>query len=142
MDIPRGFEFKGSRNTHYFIDTPVTVHADVLGIGKVSAAKLGTIKWSIEDDEGKVHTFHIPDSYFVPDLPIRFLSPQHWAQINRNLNAHSDTNAERITLEWDSSIKTVPLNAANVGIICSASGFRKAKPVITALNALLPTELT
>jgi GAG-pre-integrase domain len=123
-----------------FIDTPIIVHADVLGIGKVSAAKMGTLKWSIEDDEGKVHDFLLPESYFIPDLPIRLLSPQHWAQINWDQHAHSDTNADRITLEWDSAIKTVPLNAANVGIIRSAPGFQKAKPVLKALNALLPTE--
>jgi hypothetical protein len=45
-----------------FIDTPVTVHRDVMGIGKVSAAKVGTIKWTIQDDEGRVHEFTLPDT--------------------------------------------------------------------------------
>jgi hypothetical protein len=53
-----------------FINSPVLVHADVLSIGKVSAAKMGTLKWSIEDDEEKVHDFLLPEFYFIPDLPI------------------------------------------------------------------------
>ena len=28
---------------------------------------MGTIKWKVEDDSGKVHTFRIPNSYYVPD---------------------------------------------------------------------------
>ena len=28
---------------------------------------MGTIKWKVEDNSGKVHTFRIPNSYCVPD---------------------------------------------------------------------------
>ena len=54
----------------------------VKGIGGtiVKGIRVGTIKWSIEDDEGKVHNLILPDSYFVPTSPSRLLSPQHWAQ--------------------------------------------------------------
>ena len=34
----------------------------------------------IEDDEGKIETFKIPNSYLVPDGDARLLSPQHWAK--------------------------------------------------------------
>jgi hypothetical protein len=43
-------------------------------------------------------------------------------------------------MEWDDSVRTVPLNAANVGFMRSAPGYTKASPVITALNAVLPDE--
>jgi hypothetical protein len=58
----------------------------------------GTLKWIFEDDEGKAHTFLLPGSLYTPDIPVRLLSPQHWAQHNRDRHAHCDTNATRIQL--------------------------------------------
>jgi hypothetical protein len=43
--------------------------------GYLITAKLGTMRWRIQDDEGKSHRFDIPGTYFVPDLLIRLLSP-------------------------------------------------------------------
>ena len=37
----------------------------------------GTIRWAWEDDDGKVHHFRIPESYYVPEGKCRLLSPQH-----------------------------------------------------------------
>ena len=37
----------------------------------------GTMRLSTEDDNGKVETFMIPQSYYVPDGDARLLSPQH-----------------------------------------------------------------
>ena len=34
-------------------------------------AMMGTIKWRVEDDSGKVHTFRIPNSYYVRDGGVR-----------------------------------------------------------------------
>ncbi len=42
--------------------------------------KVGTLKWSWEDDQGVVTTFRIPNSYYVPEGKVRLLSPQHWVQ--------------------------------------------------------------
>jgi hypothetical protein len=39
----------------------------------------GTLKWKIEDDKGRHHTY-IPESYYVPKSDARLISPQHWAQ--------------------------------------------------------------
>jgi hypothetical protein len=130
-----------SSDLNDFVGPMVDVQEDLHGIGKVTACKQGTLKWSFEDDNGIVHSFLIPDSYYVPDLPVRLLSPQHWSQTNPRRGAHSDTNGERITMEWDNTIRTIPLNAANVGFMRSAPGYSTSQPVITALNALLPEEL-
>jgi hypothetical protein len=89
-----------------------------------------------------VHHWDIPGTNYSPDVPIRLFSPQHWAQVNKNKDAHSDTNADRITLEWKGHIRTVPLNAANVGFLRSASGYRKSNRVMAALGVALPDELT
>ena len=47
---------------------------------RVTKIKQGTLKWQWNDDEGKTHTFLIPQSYFVPTGGVRLLSPQHWAR--------------------------------------------------------------
>jgi hypothetical protein len=44
-----------------------------------------TLQWLLEDDDGKVQTFRIPNSYYVEQGGVRLLSPQHWAK------AQSDT---------------------------------------------------
>ena len=41
---------------------------------------MGTIKWKVEEDLGKVHTFRIPNSYYVSDGGVRLFSPQHWSK--------------------------------------------------------------
>jgi hypothetical protein len=56
-------------------------------------------------------------------------------------SAHSDVDACRVTLEWGNHCKTIPLSASNVGILRTASGYKTSKPVINALNALLPSDL-
>jgi hypothetical protein len=83
-----------------FINSPVTVHKNILGIGATKAVKQGTVRWLIQDDHGAVEFFTILNTFYVPDLPIRLLSSQHWSQANAHLDAHSDTDAHRITPEW------------------------------------------
>ena len=45
---------------------------------------VGTLRWKWCDDEGKVHKFTIPNSYYVPDGKTRLLSPQHWAKTQKD----------------------------------------------------------
>jgi hypothetical protein len=54
----------------------------VNGIGtSIIIAGHGTFVFDIEaDDEGNLHTIHIRNSIFVPDMKFCLLSPQHWAQ--------------------------------------------------------------
>mmetsp|Transcript_23790 Transcript_23790/g.36117 ORF Transcript_23790/g.36117 Transcript_23790/m.36117 type:complete len:181 (+) Transcript_23790:127-669(+) len=47
---------------------------------RTTGVKVGTIKWQWYDDEGKIHTFQIPNSYYVLDAGVKLLSPQHWAK--------------------------------------------------------------
>ena len=39
----------------------------------------GMFKFSISDDDGKVHRIPIPNSLYLPKLQGCLLSPQHWA---------------------------------------------------------------
>jgi hypothetical protein len=45
---------------------------------------MGTVKWTIFDDNGLRHDLLIPNTFLVPrgGLPFRLLSPQHFAQEN------------------------------------------------------------
>jgi hypothetical protein len=73
-----------SNNCANFVGELVPIKRTVLGIGKSMVVMQGTLKWTFEDDEGKVHTFLLPGSLYTPDIPVRLLSPQHWAQHNRD----------------------------------------------------------
>lgn len=54
----------------------------VRGFGgtRVAGVKRGTAIIRLEDDQGAIHKFQIPNSYYVPGSPDRLFSPQHWAQ--------------------------------------------------------------
>jgi hypothetical protein len=45
---------------------------------------MGTVKWKIEDDHGRIHTIILPGTYLATNAPARLLSPQHWAQVSNN----------------------------------------------------------
>jgi hypothetical protein len=123
------------------IGTPRKVLKDVLGIGRLQICLKGMVMWPFEDDNGVVHKWQLP-AYHSPDIPVRLFSPQRWAQLNSNKNACCVTYLDQITLEWDGHIRTIPLNAANLGFFRSAPGFKRSKQVVMALQAILPEELT
>jgi hypothetical protein len=76
----------------------------------------GTLHWTWDDDEGKSHTFTIPNSYYIPEGKIRLLSPQHWAQQCKGKDkwggAGETTTAIRTTLFWNGSEskRTIPID--------------------------------
>ena len=90
-------------------------HRVVKGFGgsRTSNVKMGTMKWSWEDDNGMKSTHLIPNSYYSKEWGVRLLSPQHFAQVasNRNGTWGSRTTAKTITLMWGKqSVRTVPLD--------------------------------
>ncbi len=51
--------------------------------------------FKLEDDDGKIHTIRIPNSLYIPRLPLSLLSPQHWAQeANDNTPLQNGTRME------------------------------------------------
>jgi hypothetical protein len=69
-----------------FIDVPTPIRRKIKGFtGKTtSTVHIGTIRWNIEDDQGAVHEFIIPESIYVPEGSSRLLSPQHWAYVAKD----------------------------------------------------------
>ena len=65
-----------------FVGRLKNTNKTIRGFGGITTFRVmqGTLKWKWCDDDGKVHTFLIRDSYFIPQGKVRLLSPQHWAQ--------------------------------------------------------------
>lgn len=90
----------------------------IKGFGGATTRKLkiGMLRWMWADDDGKVHKFLIPNSYYVPHGKVRLLSPQHWAQAARDWKPRQgtgeQTDAENCTLYWSQKryTKTIQLN--------------------------------
>lgn len=115
-----------------FVGPVTSTNRVVKGFGgtRVSNIKKGTIRWKLEDDRGMVHTFLIPNSYYVPQGGMRLLSPQHWARSQRRKNSEAGetTTADRCVMFWGQQKhkKTIPLSrATNVATIGLAPGYEK-----------------
>ena len=97
--------------------------------------KSGTLRWRWSDDSGKVHTFEIPNSYYVPSCELRLLSPQHWAQTRNPADRETTrciTSSVNVYLRWTTNGDehyelTLPLNkrGSNVGTLYSHPGYNK-----------------
>lgn len=84
---------------------PVTRTIKGFGGSQVYDISIGTLKWSWLDDEGVNHTFLIPNSYHVPELTTRLLSPQHWGKTQRGkdkrrLGTGEETTYGACSLFW------------------------------------------
>jgi len=112
---------------------PIPGYIKGFGGARTTNVQMGTIKWSIQADDGSVTTFHIPNSYFVPSGGVRLLSPQHLSQtLNdhqpRRNGTYSTTTGDSCTLFWDQGRKqlTIPVDPANnVFTFRSAPGYAR-----------------
>ena len=96
--------------------------------------KTGTLHWQWSDDTGRMHTFKIPNSYYVPECELRLLSPQHSAQTQSpadQARTRCITSSTNVYLRWtkgDVNYElTLPLNqrGSNVGTLYSHPGYNK-----------------
>jgi len=106
--------------------------------------QIGTIRWRWEDDQGMVHDYTIPDSYYIPDGQVRLLSPQHWIQKTMTKqewckHSHScTTKHEHILLTWKGKfVRTTPLDKSNAGTFTLAPGYKNFE-VFAAKAHILP----
>ena len=97
------------------------------GGSRTSNVKMGTLKWSWDDDRGIKTTHLIPNSYYSKAGGVRLLSPQHFAQESQkeDPSAGSRTTARDVVLTWgNGSIKTVPLDRkSNVATFHLSPGY-------------------
>jgi hypothetical protein len=93
---------------------------------------IGTISWKWQDDDGMIHKFLIPKSFYVKEGDVRLLSPQHWAQTQKDVKpiqgTGSETVANQVTLFWNQRKHklTIPLSrTSNVATYNLAPGYTK-----------------
>ena len=124
-----------SNDSRHFISEIQPVHNKGLkGIsGKLKVEGVGTIKWMIEDDDGKRHAIIIPNALYVPTSNHCLLSPQHWAQTAndhypKRRGTWCATYDDSIVLHWKQNQykRTLPLDkSTNTGKMRSAAGFTR-----------------
>ena len=79
-----------SNDKRHFIQLEETT-AKVVGVDGVPrgiAAGKGKLQWLVEDDNGVVHKWIIPNAYFIPNCPKCLLPPQYFAK-------YGNTNKEK-----------------------------------------------
>ena len=115
--------------------------------GNIQIKGIGTLRWRIQDDEGKHHGIYIKNALYIPDLPISLLSPQHWSQ-QANDNAPQKngtwcaTYDTHCVLHWDQQryTKTVQhdkqTNTPRMYTLPRSTRYRKQ---VTALELLANT---
>ena len=87
-------------------------------------------KWA--DDEGKIHTFYIPNSYYAPDGRVMLLRPQHWAKTQKDYKTTPETGKTTLhnscKLFWNQgkNILHIPMSkGTNVATFFQAPGYDK-----------------
>ena len=92
---------------------------------------MGTLIWKWQDNQGHIHKFKTPKYFYSPDGGVQLLSPQHWAQTQKDMRGTgSETTSKEVTLFWNKRHDqlTIPLGRSNnVATFHMAPGFEKYK---------------
>ena len=112
-----------ANSPHLFDDLVLSDVGKVDGINDgLAILGKGTFKFSITDDDGRVHHIRIPNSLYLPKLHGCLLSPQHWAQEAGDNETWMGNYAHSCILHWRGGTKTVPFHAStNTPIFHTAS---------------------
>ena len=104
---------------------PVHRRVKVFGGYMDTKMKIGTLKWSWEDDQGLTNTFEIPNSYCIPKGEVKLLSPQHWSK-HVGGGAESTTVGDKTVMRWndgDSQLTIPHDDSTNVATFHLAPGY-------------------
>ena len=153
-----------SNDKRDFITPLKKVNKSLKGLGGTLAdIYSGTIKWSIEDDDGVPHDWVIPDGLYVKESPSKLLSPQHWAQTAQDFKplprgTWCSTYHDCIQLQWAQRkfTKTVKLSkdSGNIATMYTSPSYKafttfcnmceveldEDDPIITMVNHLIPDD--
>jgi len=125
---------------HLFKDLHLINNAgEVNGIVEGLAIKgKGMFMFSLEDDNGKIHTLKIPNSLDLPGLKQCLLSPQHWAQEAGDGQTWMGNFERECVLKWHGGgKKTVLFNpTTNTPIFTTAPSSRAYREFATTFEAL------
>ena len=112
-----------------FIGPTIKERTNIQGIGGyVASTEKGTVRWKIEDDQGRTHEIQT-EAILNKKHPHKLWSPQHWAQhIGDKQGTTCTITGTSVTISSArlNFTKTITLEpASNVAIIRTAPGFRK-----------------
>jgi hypothetical protein len=123
-----------------YIEPPVKSPVRVRGYnGSTNSTKVGTVKWKIKDDNGKVHNFILPNTYYSSSVETRLLSPQHWAQTRKKgRDSYCVTYHGAIIMRWNKDKYQITAQLdnrkhSNVGVVRTAPGIKQN---LTAYQAI------
>jgi len=116
-----------SHNKSHFKDLRHWKGAQLKAIGSTPIQGIGTLTWTIADDNGQPKELNIANSLYVPDISKCLLSPQHFAKQCDNTSTdktYAKTGAHHTTLKYGDSgqlTRTVQHNVkSNVPELMSA----------------------
>jgi hypothetical protein len=129
-----------ANSPHLFDDLILSDVGNVDGINEgLAILGKGTFKFSISDDDGRVHRIRIPNSLYLPKLQGCLLSPQHWAQEVGDNETWMGNFVHCCILHWLGGKKTVPFHAlTNTPIFhmaSSSSTYRAFAATFEAMEA-------
>ena len=110
--------------------------------GKVPVEAIGTLHWTIEDDQGLTHRINIKDSYYCSQAPMRLLCPQQWAaqrekELGKEHSVSFVTKALYSRLNWSEFTLTIPHDdKTNLPLWRTAPSYHKV--AMSATTPLLP----
>jgi len=124
-----------------YIEPPVKSSVRVRGYnGSTNSTMVGTVKWKIKDDNGKVHSFILPNTYYSSSVKTRLLSPQHWAQARKKgRDSYCVTYHDAIIMRWNKDkYQIIALldnrKHRNVGVVRSAPGIKQYLTTCQAID--------
>ncbi len=94
--------------TPYFEDliNPRPHESNLKGIGQGRITHVGTVRWIVDDINGKPATIEDPEAYYSKDAPYRLLCPHSWREsLNNRRYAHGETEGDGATMNLDPSDK-------------------------------------
>jgi hypothetical protein len=103
-----------SNDREDFISLDTVECQKLKGIGEgLEIAGQGTLRWSINDNNGNAIILHVRDALYVPKVPMCLLCPQQVAQQTNKINDGFAAEAKHGTLTYDGFIRTIPYNSRN-----------------------------
>lgn len=110
-----------------FITLEKVNNQTISGIGSgLTIEGHGTLRWTINDDDGNAIILHVRNALYVPNVPMCLLCPQQIAKQTGKANDGFHAEATHGTLTYDSYIRTIPYNSRNGLPIVFTSGNMRA----------------
>jgi len=73
-----------------YIEPPAKSTVKVRGYnGSTNSTMVGTVRWKIKDDKGKVHSFILPNTYYSPSVETDYCHPSTGHKPGRKGETHT-----------------------------------------------------